>query len=82
MNPHPGDMIAQIQISLYASGEMSVSGHIGDKRMALQLLEHAKDAINNQLRPEDQLLIPNKDVEIIQHPNYPTLPAGDLCRRK
>jgi hypothetical protein len=80
--PNPGDLIAYIQISYYASGEMSVSGNIGDKRLALQLLDHAKDAVNNQLRPEDQLVIPNKDVVIAQHENYPTLPAGDLCRAK
>lgn len=81
-NPNPGDLIACIQISYYATGEMSVSGNIGDKRLALQLLDHAKDAINNQIRPEDQLYIPNKDVEVVQHANYPTLPAGDLCRLK
>lgn len=82
MQPNPGDLIAGIQISFYANGAMSVSGNIGDKRLALQLLDHAKDAINNQLRPEDQLIIPNKDVEVVQHANYPTLPAGDLCRLK
>ncbi len=82
MHPHPGDLISFIQVSYYANGEMSVSGNIGDKRMAIQLLDHAKDAVNNQLRPESQLIIPNKDVAVEQHPNYPTIPAGDLCRRK
>lgn len=81
MQPDPQDVVAWIQINYYASGEMSIGGTIGDKRLALGMLDHARDAINNQIRPEDELVIPNKDVEIVQHPNYPTLPAGDLCRR-
>ena len=75
------DCVALVQVAYYANGELSVSGHIGDKRLALQLLDHAKDAISSQIRPEDEIIIPNKDVVIEQHPNYPTLPQGDLCRR-
>lgn len=76
---NPLDCVAWIAIEYMADGTLQTSGNIGDKRMALQLLDHARDAIANQQRPEDKpIVLPNRDVEVKQHPNYPTLPRGDM----
>lgn len=74
---HP-ETVATIKIALRAGGEISISGNIGDKRLALGMLDHARDAVASQLRPEDELVLPNRDVVVAQHANYPTLAAGDM----
>lgn len=78
--PNPMDVIATITISLHANHAMDISGNIGDKKLALAMLDHAKDAVKNQLRPEDDksIIISGRDTEIMQHPNYPTKPLGDM----
>lgn len=81
--PLPGvqdDVVASIRIDYHANGEISVKGNIGDKVFALGMLDQARDAVKHQLRPEDrkQLIVPARDVEVVQHPDYPTRPAGDM----
>lgn len=76
------DRIAYIAISLYGDGSMSTSGNIGDKRLALQLLDHARDAIKGQLErnPYSGLLVPPRDVDVTPDPLYPALvEAGDVA---
>jgi hypothetical protein len=72
------DTVASITISLQANGALSISGNIGDKKLALALLDHAREAVNTQLRPEDELYIPQRDVVVTQHDNYPTKALGDM----
>jgi hypothetical protein len=81
MEPTPLDRIAYIAISLYGAGAMSISGNIGDKRLALQMLDHARDTIRGQLEqhPHSGLLVPPRDVEVTPSPIYPALvEAGDV----
>lgn len=59
----PDDTIAWLTIRLRSHGALSVEGHIGDKAFALQLLDHARDAINSQ-GSDSPILIPNRDVDV------------------
>ena len=59
--PQPLDVLQWITVRLHANGTISVAGTIGDKKMARHLLDHAKDAINSQVK---DLIIPNRDVEV------------------
>lgn len=74
-DPTPLDRIAYIAISLYGGGAMSISGNIGDKQLALQMLDHARDTIKAQLErhPHSGLLVPPSDVEVTPDPTYPAL---------
>lgn len=74
-DPTPLDRIAYIAISLYGGGAMSISGNIGDKRLALQMLDHARDTIKAQLErhPHSGLLVPPRDVTVAPDPVYPAL---------
>jgi hypothetical protein len=77
--PDPNDRIAYIALSLFGDGAMSISGNIGDKKLALQMLDHARDTIAAQLRRTSELLIPSSDVEVRPDPHYPALvAAGDV----
>jgi hypothetical protein len=79
--PTPNDRIAYIALSLYGGGAMSISGNIGDKRLALQMLDHARDTIRGQLEahPYSGLLVPPRDVVVTPDPLYPALiENGDL----
>lgn len=55
---------------------ISVGGTILDRRMALQILDHARDAITRQI-PESGIVIPNRDVEVV--PNAALRELGDLA---
>jgi hypothetical protein len=79
--PTPLDAIANISITLYGTGEMSVSGNIGDVRLALQMLDHARDAVTNQLRQRtpDGLLLPPRDVDVSPHPGFPLTQYADVA---
>lgn len=63
--PLPDDTIAYLTIRMHATGTVSVSGHVADKRFALQLLDHARDAISRQF-PETPagIIMPNRDVDM------------------
>ena len=81
-DPTVDDRIAYIAISLYGTGAMSISGNIGDKRLALQMLDHARDTILGQLErmPHSGLLVPPRDVSVAPDPHYPALiEAGDVA---
>jgi hypothetical protein len=79
MKPGINDEVAFIHLTLYGNGAMSVSGNIGDKKLALGMLDSARDVVNSQSRPEDKpILVPSRDVVAPQHPNYPTKALGDM----
>ena len=81
-DPTPLDRIAYIAVSLYGGGAMSISGNIGDKQLALQMLDHARDTIRGQMErhPYSGLLVPPRDVTVTPDPHYPALvEAGDVA---
>lgn len=61
--PKPDDTVAWVTVRMHAPGTISIQGTIGDPSFAISLLEHAIDAIRNQVRPRDELFIPSRDVE-------------------
>jgi hypothetical protein len=75
------DAIANISITLYGNGEMSISGNIGDVKLALTMIEHARDAVNNQWRRRDKegLIIPPSNVEVPVHPAFPLTQNADVA---
>lgn len=72
------DVVAFISIKLHSNGAMSISGNIGDVKLALGMIDHARDSIKNQLKQKNEIVIPNRDVVTPQDPNFPTLPFGDM----
>lgn len=68
-NPGPLDAVAHINITLYGDGSMATQGNIADIKLALSMLEHAKDAIRGQFSPkETKLIVPKYDVDITPTP--------------
>lgn len=74
--PQDADTVAYITVRLHAPGTVSVQGHIGDKRMALQLLEHGRDAISRQFTDDKEVIIPSRDVDVT--PTLTLKEMGDL----
>ena len=61
MNPQIEDDIpvAQLQITNYKSGAMSVAGSIQDENFALSMIDAARDSVrSHHLRQRGHLLIP------------------------
>lgn len=77
--PQPLDVVAWVTVRLHQNGTISTSGTIGDKRMALHLLEQGTDAINGLPEP-GQIIIPARDVSVM--PSVPTIDMGDIPLRE
>jgi hypothetical protein len=73
--PGPLDAVANISITLYGGGQMQISGNIADAKLALQMLDHARDAVKNQLVRRDKLVLPSGDVAVA--PALPLTQYGD-----
>jgi len=73
------DCVAYVMVQYLSDGSLRTSGHIGDKKLAMALLNNAKEAISRLSRPEESgLVVPAMDVEAMQHPSYPVKPVGDM----
>jgi len=72
------DCVAFVSIKLHTNGGLSISGNIGDTKLALQMIDGARDAVKNRIKNRNEIVIPNRDVETEQHPTFPTLPRGDM----
>lgn len=70
------DTIAWVMVRLHAHGQISVSGTIGERKLALGLLDHAKDAIKRQVPDDGELYVPNSDVSV--SPRGDLVEMGDL----
>ena len=74
------DCHAFISIKYHANGGLEIKGNIADEKFALQLLEHAKDAIKQQhVRSSsivnaagDPIVVAPRDVDLVQDPRYKT----------
>lgn len=76
--PQDADTVAYLTIRLHATGTLSVQGHIMDKTMALQLLDHARDAITGQLVDGKRIVMPGRDVEVTPDLAIPVREYGDM----
>lgn len=77
--PQPLDVVAWVTVRLHQSGTISTSGTVGDKKMALHLLDQAKDAIKGRVPDPTPagLVIPGRDVAVM--PSVPTRDVGDMA---
>ena len=71
--PQPLDVVQWVTVRLHASGTISTSGTIADKKMALHLLDQARDAIKRQVPEYAPIVIPGSEVCIA-----PALPVRDM----
>lgn len=71
--PQPDDVVQWVTIRLHADGTVSTSGTIADKKMALRLLDIARDAVKTQVQEYKAIVVPNREVDIA-----PVLPVKDL----
>lgn len=74
--PQDPDTVAYLTIRLHATGTLSVQGHIADKRMALQLLDHARDALTRRVVDGERTVVPASDVQV--QPAIPLKEFGDM----
>lgn len=72
--PQPQDVIMYVTVRLHQDGAVSTLGHIADKRMALHLLDQARDTIKRQVPDDNAIMIPNRDVGVM-----PSLPTKDMA---
>lgn len=79
----PDSVVATITLALHDDGAMSIQGNIGDVRLALGMVDSAREAIARKLgkptilEPHGAgLVIPNVDVVAPQNPIYPLIAAG------
>lgn len=56
---HPEDVVAWVTVRQHSNGMISTSGHIGDRRFAISLLQHAIDAVRGHGSPD--VVIPAYD---------------------
>jgi len=71
----PLDVVAWVTVRLHTNGMLSTQGTIGDKAMAMHLLDQAKDALRGQ--PDARrVIVPNRDVGVM--PSLPTRDLGDM----
>jgi len=57
--PDDNDIMAQITVTVYRSGAMSVGGDIHDEKFALTLIDAARDSVHSHhLRKHGELIIP------------------------
>jgi len=53
------DLMAQITVTVFRSGAMSVAGDIHDEKFALSLIDAARDSVkSHHLRKHGELIIP------------------------
>ena len=75
--PQPLDVVAWVTIRLHANGSLSTQGTIGDKRMALHMLDQARDSIKRQV-PDDKAVVLASAADVDIMPALPTRDMGDI----
>lgn len=71
----PLDVVAWVTVRLHTNGMLSTQGTIGDKPMAIHLLEQGVDAIRG-MKESPLIVTPARDVEVL--PAVPTRDIGDM----
>ena len=75
ITPKPLEAVAWVRVALHANGACSVEGTIGDKRLALQLLDVARDTVRTHGK-EELIVVPNRDVDV--EPKLPLRAVGSM----
>ncbi len=61
MKSNEDTLVASLQIDIWRSGALSVSGSIQDEEWAVAALENAIDAVRSHHRKTNALIIPGHD---------------------
>lgn len=75
---HPDDTVAYVTVRLHANGMLTTQGHVGDRKFAVALLQNAIDAIRSQVQERDRIMVPARDVDAPQSPDFPVRERGDI----
>jgi hypothetical protein len=76
--PQDADTVAYVTVRMMSTGALRIDGHILDKRMALQLLDHAREVIASRPDPAQQVVVPSRDVDVTPSEAIPLKPYGDM----
>ena len=77
--PKPLEAVAWVRVALHASGACSIEGTIGDKRLALQLLNVAIESVRSHGK-EELSVVPNREVDV--EPKLPLRAVGSMAERE
>jgi hypothetical protein len=77
--PKPLEAVAWVRVALHANGACSVEGTIGDKRLALQLLDVARESVRSHGK-EELIVVPNREVDV--EPKLPLRAVGSMGERE
>ena len=59
---------------------MSISGNIHDTKLALQMLDHARETIAGRLPRQSAVIVPHNDVAVTPSSGFPALTQyGDVA---
>lgn len=78
--PQPLDVIQWVTVRLHGDGTVSTAGTIGDKTMALRLLDIARDAVKSQVQDYKAIVVPNREVDVA--PKLPVRDLGNMLERE
>lgn len=74
--PKPLEAVAWVRVALHANGAVSVEGTIGDKRLALQLIDVARETVSAHGK-EELIVIPNREIDV--EPKLPLRAVGSMA---
>ena len=76
MQQQPGE-VARITIALWDNGGVSISGNIGDERLAKQMIDAARDAVaSHHAKAKGKVIVPGSMAGVQQDPAFP---FGPVC---
>lgn len=77
------NVVASIRLDLYDDGAMSIGGNIGDVKLALGMIDSAREAVRSKLGKPNMfephgagLVVPNYDVPVTPNERIYPLKAG------
>lgn len=74
--PQPLDVMQWVTVRLHADGTISTCGTIADKKMALHLLDQAREAIKARVPDYKAIVIPGS--EVVLAPSFPVRDLGEM----
>lgn len=85
MNNKPPSVVATITLTLHDNGSMSIEGNVGDVKLALGMIDSAREAVSHRMgRPSilephgAGIVLPNRDVLAPANERiYPLVAEGD-----
>lgn len=76
MSLSTSSVVAELVLQLHDTGALSIAGNVGDVRLALSILDAAREAVSRQ-QPGRGLVVPARDVCAAQDDRYPLVAVGD-----